>query len=86
VLALFNQEKLPKQLVGGRVTNGVFHERGAFDIVRGPLGTTPLGNGKILGLREKKAEITQAEKGKEIGVYVEASVKIEIGDRLVIRK
>ena len=86
VLALFNQEKLPKQLVGGRVTNGVFHERGAFDIVRGPLGTTPLGNGKILGLREKKTEITQAEKGKEIGVYIEATVKVEIGDRLVIRK
>jgi translation initiation factor IF-2 len=86
VLALFNQEKLPKQLVGGRVTNGTFHERGAFDIVRGPLGTTPLGNGKILGLREKKTVIAQAEKGKEIGVYVDTSVKIEIGDRLVIRK
>lgn len=86
VLALFNQEKLPKQLVGGRVVNGTFHDKGAFDIVRGPLGTTPLGNGKIIGLREKKTEIVQAEKGKEIGVYVEAAVKIEIGDRLVIRK
>jgi translation initiation factor IF-2 len=86
VLALFNQEKLPKQLVGGRVTNGVFHERESFDIVRGPLGTTPLGTGAIRGLREKKTVITQAEKGKEIGVYVDAAVKIEIGDRLVIRK
>jgi translation initiation factor IF-2 len=86
VLALFNQEKLSKQLVGGRVTNGTFHERESFDIVRGPLGTTPLGTGAIRGLREKKTVIAQAEKGKEIGVYVDAAVKIEVGDRLVIRK
>ncbi len=86
VLALFNQEKLPRQLIGGRVANGVFHEKASFDIVRGPLGTTPLGSGKIIGLHEKKTAIVQAEKGKEIGVYVDASVKIEIGDRLVIRK
>jgi translation initiation factor IF-2 len=86
VLALFNQEKLPKQLIGGRVTNGMFYGKGSFDVVRGPLGTTPLGNGKIIGLREKKTAITQAEKGKEIGVYVDAAVKLEIGDRLVVRK
>jgi translation initiation factor IF-2 len=86
VLASFNQEKLPKQLIGGRVTNGTFFGKGSFDIVRGPLGTTPLGNGTIIGLREKKVAITQAEKGKEIGVYVDAAVKIEIGDRLVVRK
>jgi translation initiation factor IF-2 len=86
VLAIFNQERLSKQLVGGRVMNGMFHEKEKFDVVRGPLGTTPLGNGAIRGLHEKKATITQAEKGKEIGVYVDASVKIEIGDRLVIRK
>ncbi len=86
VLALFNQEKLPKQLVGGRVANGTFREKTTFDIVRGPLGTAPLGHGSVLALRDKKTPVTQAEQGKEVGVYVSAPVKIEAGDRLVIRK
>ena len=86
VLALFNQEKLQKQLVGGRVENGTFRGNASCDIVRGPLGTTPLGQGKVLGLREKKAEIANAEKGKEIGVLIDSQVAIQVGDRLVIRK
>lgn len=86
VLALFNQEKMPKQLVGGRVASGTFREKASFDIVRGPLGTAPLGHGTIVALRSGKTPITQAEQGKEIGVYVNAQVKIEVGDRLVIRK
>ena len=86
VLALFNQEKLHKQLVGGRVDGGTFRGNASCDIVRGPLGTTPLGQGKVLGLREKKSEIVSAEKGKEIGVLVDSQVTIQIGDRLVIRK
>lgn len=86
VLALFNQVKLQKQLVGGRVANGTFRDNASCDIVRGPLGTTPLGHGKILGLRERKDEIVSAEKGKEIGVLVDAQVAIQVGDRLVIRK
>jgi translation initiation factor IF-2 len=86
VLALFNQEKLQKQLVGGRVDNGTFRGNAMCDIVRGPLGTTPLGHGKVLGLREKKAEIASAEKGKEIGVLIDSQVAIQVGDRLVVRK
>ncbi|MDR3582284.1 MAG: GTP-binding protein [Candidatus Pacebacteria bacterium] len=86
VLALFNQEKLRKQLVGGRVDNGTFRDGVACDIVRGPLGTTPLGHGKVLGLREKKTEIVSAEKGKEIGVLIDSQVAIQVGDRLVVRK
>lgn len=86
VLALFNQEKPQKQLVGGRVMNGTFRGKVSFDIVRGPTGTAPVGNGKILGLREKKAEIFQAEKGKEIGVLLDAQTIVQVGDKLVIRK
>jgi translation initiation factor IF-2 len=86
VLALFNQEKLQKQLIGGRVDNGTFRGNAMCDIVRGPLGTTPLGHGKVLGLREKKAEIISAEKGKEIGILIDSQVTIQVGDRLVVRK
>jgi translation initiation factor IF-2 len=86
VLALFNQEKPQKQLVGGRVTNGTFRPKTSFDVVRGPVGTTPVGHGKVLSLRENKSEIFQAEKGKEIGVLLDAQSIVQVGDKLVIRK
>jgi translation initiation factor IF-2 len=89
VLALFNQTKMHKQLVGGRVTRGTFRAHAAGEILRqaGPeVPHMPLGSGKIISLHEKKTEITSAEKGKEIGVVVGSSVLIQIGDRLVIKK
>jgi translation initiation factor IF-2 len=86
VLALFNQEKPQKQLVGGRVVNGTFRGKVSFDIVRGHVGSAPVGNGKVLGLREKKSEIFQADKGKEIGVLLDSPTIIQIGDKLLIRK
>jgi translation initiation factor IF-2 len=86
VLALFNQEKSQKQLVGGRVTNGTFRPKTSFDIVRGVVGSAPVGHGKVLSLRENKSEIFQAEKGKEIGVLLDAQALIQVGDKLVIRK
>jgi len=86
VLAVFNQEKLQKQLVGGRVTTGTFRPKASFDIVRGPMGTAPIGHGKISTLRENKSEIFQAEKGKEIGVLLDAPTLVQVGDKLAIRK
>jgi translation initiation factor IF-2 len=86
VLAVFNQEKLDKQLVGGRITSGVFRAKAPFEIFRGAGSQEPLGVGKVLTLRENKTEITQAENGKEIGVIASAALMIEVGDILVIRK
>ena len=86
VLAVFNQERLNKQLVGGRVTNGTFRPKTSFDIVRGHVGSTPVGNGRLLGLRESKSEIFSAEKGKEIGVLVDSQIVVQVGDKLTIRK
>lgn len=86
VLAVFNQEKPQKQLVGGRVTDGTFRPKTSVDIVRGPAGTAPVGNGKVLSLREKKSEIFQADNGKEIGVLLDSQTVVQVGDKLVIRK
>ena len=125
VLAVFNQDKLEKQLVGGRVTKGIFRGKATFEIMRrggsavtavttgtdGATGTagaaTPavagaaaaasapaaneepaksVGTGRVLGLREKKAEIAQAEKGKEIGILASSKTAIQVGDILIIRK
>lgn len=91
VLAVFGQDKLDKQLVGGRVTAGTFRAKASCDILRaGAPGvetpTEPLGTGRVLELREKKNEITSAEKNKEIGALVSSHVLIQVGDKLVIRK
>ncbi len=86
VLAVFNQEKTEKQLVGGRVIEGVFRAKAGAEILRGAGHPEPVGVGRIMSLREKKAEIVQAEKGKEIGVIVNSAVVLQAGDTLVIRK
>jgi len=93
VLAIFNQAKPEKQLVGGRVVDGIVKNKGTFEIVRGVVGGNgaqselkAVGSGKILNLRDKKSDVVQAEKGKEAGLQVNSAVLIKAGDRLVIRK
>ena len=89
VLAVFNQDKLDKQLVGGRVASGTFRSKATIEILRsaGPEAPKePLGSGRVLELREKKNEIASAETGKEIGLLVNSHTLIQVGDKLVIRK
>ena len=88
ILAVFNQEKPEKQLVGGRVTEGTIRGKASFEILRVMEGGVQgsVGSGKILNLREKKSELTQAEKGKEIGVLASSGMVIKIGDVLVVKK
>lgn len=83
VLAVFNQKKIEKQLVGGRVLSGVIRNKASFEIVR---REKKEGIGRILNLREKKSDTSQAEAGKEVGLLVKAQVLIEVGDRLVVRE
>lgn len=82
VLALFNQARLSEQLVGGRVATGTFRDRRGIEIRR---DNKSIGQGKIISMREKKEAITSANEGQEIGVVLEAGIKIEVGDKLVIK-
>ncbi len=88
VLAIFNQAKPEKQIIGGKVTAGLIREKTAFEIVR----KTPAGEekldiaGKILGLRDKKSAVAQVEAGKEIGLLVNFPGEIKVGDKLIVRK
>ncbi len=88
VLAVFNQEKPERQLVGGRVTEGIMRNRAPFDILRAAAGGTQdvIGSGKILSLREKKTELSEAKEGKEIGLLINSPALAKIGDVLVVRK
>ena len=83
VLAVFNQAKPDKQLVGGRVILGIMKGKGNLEIVRGE--GTVIGTGKILNLRDKKSDVIQAEKGKEAGMLVNSNILIAPGDRLLLR-
>jgi len=88
ILAVFNSEKLDKQLVGGRVAAGTIRAKAPFEIQRAVEGAerTIVGTGRIVTLQERKTEITQAEKGKEIGLMVNAGTVMQVGDKLVVKK
>lgn len=87
ILAVFNQKKPEKQLVGGKVLSGIFRNKAAFEVIRKTNEEEKIeGRGRILNLKEKKIDIGQAESGKEIGLLVNCPVLIKAGDKLVIRK
>lgn len=82
VLAVFNQAKLDKQLVGGKVRKGFFKNKGVFEIIR---GKSNLGTGRILNLQQKKQEVTQVAEGNECGLLCGSAAAIVVGDVLIIR-
>lgn len=82
VLAVFNQEKLEKQLVGGKVTRGVFKNKTQFDIIR---GDTYIGAGRVLNLQSMKKDVTEVEEGKEAGLLINSQILIQVGDKLIIK-
>lgn len=82
VLAIFNQDKLDKQLVGGKVTRGFFRNKAHFEISR---GDGVIGTGKVVNLQSAKKDVAEAGEGKEAGLMVNSQTPIQVGDKLVIR-
>jgi translation initiation factor IF-2 len=82
VLAVFNQEKLERQIVGGRVTRGSFKNKAQFEITR---GGAALGSGRVLNLQSMKKDTASVEEGKEAGLMVNSQTPIQVGDKLVIK-
>lgn len=98
VLAVFNQQKLAKQLIGGKVLDGVMKNRANFEIHRvtppspdaDPLKPADtdhhlVGHGKILSLQSGKLEINQVEASKECGLIANSSMAIQKGDYIIIK-
>lgn len=88
VLAVFNQQKLAKQLVGGKVVDGVMKNRANIEIHRlSPESNEHrlIGHGKILSLQSGKLEVNQIEAGKECGFIVNSSQVIQKGDHIIIK-
>ena len=83
VLAVFGQEKLDKQVVGGKVTEGAFKMRAAFEIERAEV---VVGKGRVVNLQAQKQDVSQVPTGSECGLLVNASVAVQKGDKLIIKE
>ncbi|MDO8468301.1 MAG: translation initiation factor IF-2 [Candidatus Peribacter sp.] len=79
VLQVFLTKK-NEQIVGGRVTDGVF-KRLPFRIQR---GTEQVGTGRILSLRKGDNDIKEAKEGTECGMRIESTCPILEGDLLEV--
>jgi translation initiation factor IF-2 len=82
VLVVFNQEKLSKQLVGGKVTIGAIRAKMPCQIIR---EKAIISEGHITTLRQQKKEVDELAIGTEGGLVVGASVAIQVGDKIIIK-
>ena len=81
ILAIFNQSKPEKQVVGGKVISGAFRNKAMFKIIR---GAEQIGSGRVLNIQENKKDAPQINAGSEAGLLVNSETLIQVGDRLVI--
>ncbi|MDO8504886.1 MAG: GTP-binding protein [Candidatus Liptonbacteria bacterium] len=83
VLAVFNQSKLEKQVVGGKVVRGIFKNKGPIEIHR---DGAKIGDGKITNLKAKKLDVISLPEGQEGGLMVGSAAAVLVGDHLIIRE
>ncbi|MEK7193471.1 MAG: translation initiation factor IF-2 [Patescibacteria group bacterium] len=83
ILAVFNQARVDKQLVGGKVIKGTFRNKNPFEIYR---GNDIVGRGRLLNLQQQKKDVGQVGEGNECGIITNAEILIEKGDHLVMKK
>ncbi|MEY4731224.1 MAG: translation initiation factor translation initiation factor [Candidatus Parcubacteria bacterium] len=82
VLAVFNEARLNKQVIGGKVIEGVLKIRAAFEMERAGV---VVGRGRVVNLQAQKEDVSQVSVGSECGLLVNASVTVQKGDKLVVK-
>lgn len=78
IMATFSQ-KGKKQVIGGKITNGVIRNNTILTITR---ENEVLGIGKLTNLQSSKRDVTQVEFPMEFGMVFESAVDIQVGDLL----
>ena len=78
ILALFKEER-GKQIVGGKVAEGVIRVNTQFDIVR---NQRVVGKGKIIEIQSQRQKATEVAAGQEFGMLATADIFIAVGDTL----
>ena len=79
VLAFFSAQNKNKQVIGGRISQGLIKNQQKFEVWR---NEQSFGQGRILNLQEQKKDVAEAGMGKEVGLLVEADDIIKVGDKL----
>lgn len=82
ILKLFNTNK-NQQVIGGRVDSGKIAKADKFNVLRRDI---KIGQGKIIGLQQNKADTGEVSEGNEFGALIEIKSKTEIapGDFLEV--
>jgi len=81
ILAIFDKKSGNKQVIGGKVKEGVITNNSNFHLKR---GGSDLGIGRILNLQREKKDTTEAAADQECGLLVNFESEIKVGDLLVV--
>lgn len=81
ILATFGK-KAGKQIIGGKVTEGIISNNAALDIER---KASVVGKGKIVNLQQSKKDIKSVPVGSECGMIFDTETEIKVGDILIQR-
>jgi translation initiation factor IF-2 len=81
VLAIFRAPEKGKQIIGGRISQGLLKNQQKFQVWR---NEQILVQGRILNLQEQRKDVPEAEAGKEVGLLIEADDIIKVGDKLKV--
>ncbi|MEI9966539.1 MAG: translation initiation factor IF-2 N-terminal domain-containing protein [Candidatus Moraniibacteriota bacterium] len=82
VLAIFKTGKRD-MIVGGRVSEGKLLRGSMIEVMR---DGESLGHGRMANLQQNKQNVDEVGQGNECGVVFEGSIKIAVGDTLIIYK
>ncbi len=83
VLKIFSEENIKKQIIGGKVLEGVINYGASFEILR---RENKIGEGKIENLQSGKIKVKEIAPPEEFGAMVFASHMISSGDLLEVYK
>jgi len=82
ILAVFSQPKNDKQVVGGKVVQGLFKNKAPFGVER---EGNVVGSGRVMNLQRNKKDAPEVPEGNEAGLMVSATTMLQAGDKLVIK-
>ena len=80
ILGVFGKLKAGQQIVGGKVIQGTIKTQTLFAVLR---EEKEVGSGKILNLQTGKKDIPSVSLENEAGIFVQTTIAIEKGDKLV---
>ena len=80
ILAVFGK-KGTKQVIGGRVTEGIISNNAVLEIKR---KDRAMGAGKIINLQQQKKDVKSVPAGSECGLLFDSETEIKVGDVLLM--